>query len=258
MKQQWKTDLTTAIQELTRVLEKYPPTSNTHYSSRYFRHCSHAYSLGWHDSGVYLVKPDQKEPFEVYCDMETGGGGWTVVQRRADGSTDFNKPWRDYVNGFGNITDEKSTEFWLGLEKLYRLTACAKTSELLITLRDFEDREVFAHYGTFALGPKTTKYKLLLGDYNGTSGDTLSHVTGLSFSTSDNDNDISLSRVNCAALYGGGWWFRDSACGLSNLNGRYLAGKHFEGAKQGIYWHYFKGDNYSLKFSEMKIRGKDY
>ena len=122
VRHQWKTDVTTAIQERTQVLEKYSPTSNTHYSSRYFRHCSQAYSLGWRDSGVYLVKLDQKEPFEVFCDMETGGGGWTVVQRQADGSTDFNKPWKNYVNGFGNISDEKSTEFWLGLEKLYRLT----------------------------------------------------------------------------------------------------------------------------------------
>ena len=253
--QELKTDHTTAI--LTQVLERYPPTANIHYKTRHFHHCSHAYSMGRRDSGVYLVKPDQKEPFEVYCDMETAGG-WTVVQRRVDGSTDFNKSWRDYVNGFGNITDKKSSEFWLGLEKMYRLTSCAKTSELLIKLRDFNNKEVFAHYRTFALGPKETQYKLLIGGYNGTAGDTLSHVAGLSFSTRDNDNDGSLSRVNCAELYGGGWWFRDSACGVSNLNGRYLAGEHFEGAKQGIYWHYFRGEDYSLKFSEMKIKGEDY
>ena len=114
------------------------------------------------------------------------------------------------------------------------------------------------HYNAHYFRHCSHEYKLLLGNYNGTSGDTLSHVTGLSFSTSDNDNDISLSRVNCAEVYGGGWWLRDSACGLSNLNGRYLAGKHFEGAKQGVYWHYFRGDKYSLKFSEMNIRGEDY
>ena len=257
VKRDWKTELTAAITKLTSVLEKYPPAAETQYTRSYYRHCSHAYAMGRNHSGVYLIKPDQNEPFEVFCDMETAGGGWTVVQRRVDGSVDFNRPWKDYVNGFGSISG-KSGEFWLGLEKMYRLSASVQTSELMINLWDFEDTEVFAHYKSFALGPKTTEYKLLIGDYNGTSGDTLSHVSGISFSTSDNDNDISLSRVNCAELYGSGWWFRDSACGLSNLNGRYLAGKHYEGAKQGIYWHYFRGVNYSLKFSEMKIRGEDY
>ena len=37
----------------------------------------------------------------VYCDTISGGGGWLVIQRRKDGSVDFNKDWKNYEDGFG-------------------------------------------------------------------------------------------------------------------------------------------------------------
>ena len=43
---------------------------------------------------------------EVYCDTSKGGGGWLVVQRRQDGSVDFNRNWLEYEDGFGKLTGE--------------------------------------------------------------------------------------------------------------------------------------------------------
>ena len=43
---------------------------------------------------------------EGYCDAVTDGGGWLVVQRRQDGSVDFNRGWVEYEEGFGNLTGE--------------------------------------------------------------------------------------------------------------------------------------------------------
>ena len=56
------------------------------------------------ESGVYPILVAGKN-ISVYCDMETEGGGWTVLQRRGDfGNPDdfFLRRWRGYKEGFGD------------------------------------------------------------------------------------------------------------------------------------------------------------
>ncbi|CAG2164813.1 unnamed protein product [Oppiella nova] len=70
-------------------------------------------------SGVYRIKPTgAEEPIFVFCDMDTDGGGWTLIQSRHDGAVDFFRDWYEYKYGFGNI----ATEFWLGLDHIHRIT----------------------------------------------------------------------------------------------------------------------------------------
>ncbi|CAG2247512.1 unnamed protein product [Mytilus edulis] len=65
-------------------------------------------------SAVYSIYPDTSE-VKVYCDMNTDGGRWTIIQRRLDGSVNFQRNWKDYENGFGNIDGE----YWLGDDMAY-------------------------------------------------------------------------------------------------------------------------------------------
>ena len=177
--------------------------------------------------------------------METDGGGWTVFQRRQDGSVDFYRSWIDYENGFGNLTGE----FWLGLGKINRLTK-EQSNTLRVDLGDFDGNTRYAQYTTFSVGDNTTEYTLTVGGYSGTAGDSLAwYHNGMKFSTRDNDNDNYSG--NCAHIRHGAWWF--NACIHSHLNGPYYHNPVVSLAN-GIIWRFWKGFKYSLKFTEMKTR----
>ena len=105
---------------------------------------------------------------QVLCDMTTEGGGWTVFQRRLDGTVDFYLDWASYKNGFGNLNGE----FWLGNDNLHRLTAAANVT-LRVDLKDFDGNITYAKYTTFKVADESDKYRLMIGGYSGTAGDSM-------------------------------------------------------------------------------------
>ena len=192
------------------------------------------------------MDPDGKGSFNVYCDMRTDGGGWTVFQRRQDGSVDFYRGWDDYKSGFGQLT----AEVWLGNDKIHRLTA-ARPSSLRVELEDWNGVRVYAKYGIFNISDEQAKYRLKVGSYSGTAGDSLGpgdhDLNNMAFTTKDRDNDRD-SYGNCAVSWTGAWWYK--GCHSSNLNGKYLGQKS---GGRGLMWNRFRG-SLSLKFTEMKLR----
>ena len=89
--------------------------------------------------------------------------------------------------------------------------------------------------------------------FSGNSSDSLADHRGMPFTTKDQDNDN--VKDNCANTFKGAWWYK--GCHRSNLNGLYLRGQHSSFAN-GVNWFHWKGHNYSLKRTEMKIRPADF
>ncbi|XP_078686731.1 microfibril-associated glycoprotein 4-like [Branchiostoma floridae x Branchiostoma belcheri] len=217
------------------------------------RDCMELLATGHDTSGVYTIYPDGggKSPVHVYCDMDTDGGGWTLFQKRQDGSVNFYQDWKAYKTGFGDLRGE----FWLGNDHLHRLTA-QDVYELRVDLEDFEGNTAYAKYNIFRVEDEVHKYRLTISGYNvnSTAGDAMtipSHPhDGMYFSTRDRENDPHPND-HCAVVYKGAWWYNH--CHVANLNGLYLGGAH-QSFADGVNWEPWKGLQYSLKTSELKIR----
>ncbi|XP_030608067.1 tenascin-N isoform X2 [Archocentrus centrarchus] len=205
--------------------------------------CVQIMKNGNKENGVYTVyiNSDRSTPIEVYCDMDTDGGGWLVLQRRNTGKLDFMKRWKQYIAGFGNLTEE----FWIGLDKIYELTNTPTQYELRFDLGLGSER-VYAVYDNFKIAPVKQKFKLTIGKYSGTAGDAMTYHQGRPWTTIDSDNDLALT--NCALTHRGAWWYKN--CHLANLNGKWGDTRH----SVGVNWEPWKGHLTSLDFTEMKIR----
>lgn len=234
--------------------------------------CQDIANKGGKVSGLYYVKPARAtEAFLVYCEIDSFGRGWTVLQRRRDGSVDFNKNWVQYKEGFGYLSPDDRTEFWLGNEKIHLLSVQSSVPYILrIEMIDWEGSKKYADYATFKLGPEVDAYRLTYAYYfGGDAGDAFdgydfgddpsdkyytSH-NGMQFSTPDKDND--KFQQNCALEEKSGWWM--NRCHAAHLNGKYYqGGKYTEkdsdnGYDNGIIWATWHSRWYSLKETTMKI-----
>ena len=124
-----------------------------------------------------------------------------VFQRRMDGTEDFYRGWDDYVKGFGDLNGE----FWLGLNKIHRLTKGSGVSATLrVDLEDFEGNERYAKYKSFQVLDSSRKYQLSVSGYSGNAGDSLYIQDGMNFTTIDQNNNNNSSG-NCALMFKGAW-----------------------------------------------------
>ncbi|VDI60368.1 Hypothetical predicted protein [Mytilus galloprovincialis] len=213
------TNLQTKMQELeewkTNLMKTFKDTFVPMYKD-----CSYMTGEKNKPSGVYTIYPDEMNGEKAYCDMATDGGGWTVLQRRIDRTTSFDRNWKDYKEGFGN----KYLNFLTSKDKY----------ELRVDLTDTNNKQTYALFQTFIVGDENSKYKLTIGDYSGTAGNYMAHNNGREFSTKDNDNDA--TSTHCAVRYGA-WWH--GACSNSWLNGK---------DNKNYYWAGYKYNTTKMMF----------
>ncbi|KAG2467776.1 ANGL7 protein, partial [Polypterus senegalus] len=156
------------------------------------------------------------------------GGGWTVIQRRQDGSVNFNRSWKEYKEGFGDL----NTEFWMGNEHIHDISTQGDYT-LRIDLEDWSSKHKHASYETFSIEDEANQYRLHVTGFRGTVEDSFSwYHNKHSFSTPDTGNI-------CAEISHGGWWFHQ--CFFTNLNGVY-------------YKILIPFLNYKLKYQELTSR----
>ncbi|XP_064004343.1 angiopoietin-related protein 3 [Pogoniulus pusillus] len=211
--------------------------------------CTALYNSGVRSSGVYTIKPNGSEAFDVYCEMKFGSS-WTVIQNRVDGSLDFNQTWDAYTNGFGDLNEE----FWLGLNKTHSITQQGDYI-LRIELQDWRENKRYVQYA-FSLGGPETDYSLQLQRVSGSIPNALPEQTQLRFSTADHSTHAS-SDFNCPENYLGGWWH--SECEETNLNGQYVAPRSRGrlDRRKGLYWKPKKGRYYLLKSTKIMVHPTD-
>ena len=159
-------------------------------------------------------------------------------------------PWISVTTGLDIATGfcDLNGEHWLGNANLHAITT-ARPYQLRVDLEDWEGNLAYAEYTTFSVASEEDGFRLRVSGYSGTAGTGMNHNNNWKFSTPDRDQDN--WPYNCAQKFASGWWYQD--CSQSHINNPYHSSSNCE-HKKGIVWYNWKGLDYSLKATSMKLK----
>ncbi|XP_022798291.1 ficolin-2-like [Stylophora pistillata] len=175
------------------------------YNCTVYKDCAEVYKNRHHIDEIYTIDPDGEGAFDVFCNQKGSQGGWTVFQRKSSDSIDFNRDWIAYKNGFGNLYGD----FWLGLDKVHRLT---KSDNYKLNLYwKMENSEVHRfRFDHFEVESEDTWYKLRV-EVSGNDWGPLKDSNGQTLTTGDQDSN-GHTGYTCVKKCGIGWWYNSTAC----------------------------------------------
>ncbi|KAG8174249.1 hypothetical protein JTE90_029272, partial [Oedothorax gibbosus] len=205
--------------------------------------CQDLLAAGHVTSGVYSVwLRGGKSAVPVRCDMDTDGGGWTVIQRRGNfiRQEDFNRNWQDYKHGFGSL----ERDFWLGNNNIFALTNQGNYS-LRMDMTAADNKSAYELYQEFRIEDENVNYRLHV---KGTTGGKMGNFGNEMFTTKDRKNNR-MNTENCAEERKGGFWYYYCDAD-SNPNGLYNPG--VEDNSSMYYWAFKKYSG--LSSIDMKIK----
>ena len=221
------------------------------------RDCLEHRRRGYTVNGLYTLTMNGYKIVNAFCDQKTSGGGWTVIQRRMDGSVNFFRRWQEYKEGFGQLQHEH----WLGNDNINVLTAQAVVyeSEAMVQIRRRHNPQTLytSRYGFIQVDSESNNYMLHVKKPSGGLGPSYFTLYNhrMEFSTFDRDNDRSSS-YNCARdTQYTGWWINASgnSCTSSTASYTNLNGPYDELRVRTWYKRICWAGSHPL-FTEMKIR----
>ncbi len=177
------------------------------------RSCKTIFDSGVTKDGIYIIDPDGvggEEPFNIYCDMTTNGGVWSVIAVSYVASDEdyfpFNKNWDTVENiGVGNIGDIKSNYF-ISMKKYLALANQESKVDYVWYAKSGKPEDPWE---------KTLEYKnhyLEESTYRWQGEevwalDAFTYYPGQKLTTNDSDNDMHET-TNCANSYKSFGWYK--------------------------------------------------